>query len=204
MNAPDPRSPDFDSDLPPVSVWPKRVGIISIVWACFGLLCNTCGLGQGWILSAAVNLAPPEKRAEIQQQMQDQIQNQSPVQQQGPADHVLIGLRLPLAILLLTAGITLLGRKPISRVLHLAYGVASVLLAIVGTLVFALIKFPAHIDWLKTHGDLPQAKFMSVPIVVATAAFFTLLVLVWPTFCLIWFGLKKRVPEPDRFEALGD
>ncbi len=180
--------------------WPKVVGIISIVWASIGVICNGCNLLGGLFQNAMMGMVPPEEQAKVQQQMQ----NQSPIQQKDVVDYILGVSQFPVAILLLVAGITLINRKPVARKLHLAYVAISALMWVASMGYFFAAKLPAHQEWLKSQADNPQAKFMTVPIILGMTACFGVIFAAWPVFCLIWFGLLKKRPEQGWAPAEAD
>jgi hypothetical protein len=176
--------------------WPKVVGIISIVWGSLGLVCTTCGVAQGALGQFAISLAPADKQEEIKAQMADQ----PPIQKQGPADYALMAARYPLAAIVLIAGIMTLRRVASGRTLHIVYAITAFALSLIGWIVFAVLKFPAHQEWLKSHPDVQGAQFMTTPMILLFGLVFTVIVLAYPTFCLIWFGLLKKRPEAGWIE----
>lgn len=164
--------------------WPKAVGITSIVVASLGLLCNTCGMLGQVVSKMMISMAPPEQQAEIEKR---QFHAMDPV----PAEYALMGIRWLLACWLLVAGIMLVRRAAGARPMHLIYAVASIGLSAAGVVVFAM-KYPHVLTELEKAKDNPAAKFMTPARIIGITVFMTLILTIWPTFCLIWFGLVKR------------
>ncbi len=179
----------FDPDDPSLFVeaprWPKAVGIVSIAWAGLGLFCGGCGLAT----------------IPFQSQMVESMLEGAPLPPSmvmGPLDWALAAIGIGLTFVLLFAGITTLGRKPVGRTLHLVYAVASLPLVAVN-IWNALEKNAAMAQWAADYPNNPMAQSQSGPgaafgavIAVGMILFFGLL---WPGFCLVWFGFVKRTPE---------
>lgn len=193
MNEANPTVSEFDSDPSHDQPgWPKTVGIISIVWASLGLVCNTCGIGGMALGKFAAGMAPPEKQAEIQAQM---AANQPP----SFVYVVMLG-KIVLAVLLLVGGITLLGRKASSRPIHIAWSWLALLL-VAGSMVMGILTAPEQAkkaqDALAAGGPGSSWASMSstqgaiIGMTVGAAA----ITAVWPIFCLVWFGVKGKRPQ---------
>lgn len=185
MNTP-PMSSDFDMHAP-LPGWPKVVGIISIVWASLGMLCNTCGvLGQA-MQGAVVNMVPPEQQEQIKAQM---AAGQSPL---------VLGsyvLGMVLAIELLVAGIMTVRRRPIGRVLHLGYGAAGVLLVALSTFAsWGAMQSQLAAMQQSTNAAMKQQAAGMQAGMMAGLAFGVCLGLAYPIFCLVWFGIMGKRPE---------
>lgn len=185
----------FGTELPPplprenvglagTPQWPKVVGIISIVWSSFGLICNGCNTLGGAVGRAMVGALPPESRGPLE----DQLKTITPFLM------VVYVLLLLLAGLLLAAGISTLRRRPLGRGLHLAYGGAGV---VIGVLRF-IASMPAIQQKIATmqHGaqDSAHAAGMQVGAYIG-AGCVSLVGVLYPLFCLYWFGLMGNRPE---------
>lgn len=183
--------PPISSDLPPtnsdfsippeVPAWPKVVGIISIVWGAIGTVCNLCGVFGGMMGDAFIKMAPPEQQAQLKAQ----------AQQAGPAQYALYAFGTMCALLLIVAGVMLLQRKMIGRLMHLIYGALGVLL----TIASVPITLSAMNDQLARMSSDPnaQAGMAAVkPAMYGGLAFGVCLGIAYPAFCLIWFGMIKR------------
>lgn len=172
--------PPISSDFQPMAelpVWPKVIGIISIIWGSLGILCNTCAALGSLITPVFVNMVPPEQREEMQKQLAASM---------GLATVVVAVFGALIAILLIIAGIQTLKRQPAGRMLHLIYGVLGCLIALIGT----------AIGWSNS-----QAQIAGMPPEAANVArmgnLFGLAIgvcvgIAYPIFCLVWFGLVKR------------
>lgn len=184
MNTP-PMSSDFDMHAP-LPGWPKVVGIISIVWASLGMLCNTCGvLGQA-MQGAVVNMVPPEQQEQMKAQMQA---GQSPL--------VILSyvIGVVASILLLVAGIQTLRRNASGRMLHLAWAVISLLLAIFGGIVGWQQMNTNLAHTLQNDPNAAQAQGAATGIAYVMFGCIMVLTLIWPVFCVVWFGMKGKRPE---------
>lgn len=177
-----PTIPDDDLLAEP-PMWPKVVGIISIIFASIGLLCGGCGLAMmpaigKMMASSAQNFELP------------------PIYQFS-----LVGLGLSLlgiahAGLLMGAGISTILRKPVGRKLHLIYAGLAFPMVLIGM----LYQWKMHVDttaWAQqADPNNPFAQQALAPGAKIGAivgfAFGLVLGLSWPIFTLIWFGLVKR------------
>jgi hypothetical protein len=139
------------------TVWPKVIGIISIVFASLGIVCTPISLGMN-----AVN--PASKKA--MEMFPDWWHS-----------YTLFTsfLGIAFAILLLVAGISLLRRRPSGRPLHLIYAGVTVIVTIVGTVVMVLM--------INTD-SMPAAGRTGMMIGVVSGVFFGS---AYPVFLLIWF-----------------
>lgn len=166
-------------DLEPTT-WPKVVGIISIGWGCFGLTCLACGVG-GLLLSSS--MLPAEMRN----------QPLPPTMQLSAVQAVLFAVGFVMSIILIAAGILTLRRSMAGRTLHLIWAVVSCLTVIV-SIYLAWQQTLAMEQWLN---DNPDSQFAKGPRVgrgasMAIAVGLNAIGLIWPAFCLIWFGAVKR------------
>lgn len=163
--------------------WPKIVGIMSICLGSLGLLCNGCGgIYLAFVMPKFMKMAEEKL---------------------GPPPAAMLPsltmklLMIPgvfMALLLLFAGITCVGRKPVTRTMHLAHAVISILL---GTLAMYL-QIRQQMDlmqWAKENpGDKWAANVSPIGALIGMAIgfFFTY---AWPLFCLLWFSPKKRLDD---------
>ena len=184
MNTPQVSS-DFDIPSTPPA-WPKVVGIISIVWASLGIVCNICGAAGQAMQGAIIGMVPPEQQEQMRQQM---------AAQSTPLTTALYIFGALVAVLLLAAGITTVQRKPLGRVLHLAYGAIGVLMTIVGTAI-TISVLNAQVAQLQADPSTPPQQLQGMQFgmyfgVVFGACFG----LAYPLFCLVWFGMLGKRPE---------
>lgn len=173
---------DFDPDPPR---WPKVVGGFSIAFACLGLVCNVCMVGMA---SFGASMLPPDPTGAPL----------PPWANQGPMLYVQAALSLLLSLLLLAAGLTTLGRRPVARPLHLVWAVLGIIAACFG--LYMQVKMNAdNRRWALDNPQSPMAQGMNGPganigpicgYVIGVVFGFA-----WPIFCLIWFGAIKRKPE---------
>lgn len=172
-----------DIALPPEPPsWPKVVGIISIVvGALFGLGCNACGLAGTLGGSAMMSMVPPEQRASMQAQMAAA----------GPAQIAVYAGGMLIGVLLIIAGIFTIQRKPLGRILHLAYGALAVLLTIIGAAV-GWSGMQAQMAAMKADPNLAQQAAAMQGGMYIGLAFGVCLGLAYPIFCIVWFGAIKR------------
>jgi hypothetical protein len=177
-----------DSLAPPSELpgWPKVVGTISIVWASLGLLCGGCGI---FAIFAMPNLM---KGAE------SKLGPMPPAMMPGPEQLAAGGAGLLWAILLLSAGIFTVSRKPLGRPLHLVHAIGAILLGIVA--IMLQVKQMGELNaWAAANPDNGWAKQMSMPGSnigrMAGIAFGAFMSFAWPLFCLAWFAPPKRSAE---------
>ena len=162
--------------------WPKTVGIISVVWGSIGILCGTCGLVYIMFMPQLMKMA------------EEQFKEPVPaVMLPGLAAKVFMVLGLLPPPLLVAAGIALLRRKAAARPLHLAYAVLATILMISGTVV-QMQQQLAIMQWAKDNASSKWAQQGSSPVGLLVGFVMLLLFLVWPLFCMVWFGGIKRNP----------
>lgn len=168
----------FDDAVEPPR-WPKVVGIISIVWASLGLACGVCGMAGPFISTYFV---PPEMKGQMPPMAPPPLMLAAQVA--GMAN----------AVLLLVAGIMLVSRKPVSKPMHLVYGLLSFPLFVV-TMMLSMQQQAALAQWAQQNPDTPYGKAMQGP---GAALGQTIgwvigcLMMLYPVFCVIWFGFVKR------------
>lgn len=165
--------------------WPKVVGIISIVWGLVtGLCCNVAG--------TAMMIFMPQLMAN-----NPQVQENGgipPSMTPTPLFFGSVALGFFVSGLLFVAGVTTVGRRPIGRTLHLAYGALAILGAIIG--VAYQLKMQADMaafvqQWPKS----PFSQGQSGPGRYIGLVFGLVIGLGWPIFCLAWFAPAKRRPD---------
>lgn len=160
--------------------WPKVVGILSIVWGGLGLTCLACGVGSLLFMPA---MLPEEMRN----------QPLPPNMRIAVWQAVMFAIGFVMSILLIVAGVQTLNRSMAGRSLHMIWAVASILL----TLVNIYFGWKQMIEMEQWMNDNPDSKFAQGPRMsrgTSTAMIVGLnsIGLVWPAFCLIWFGAVKR------------
>ncbi len=148
---------------PPRSAWPIAVGVISIVWGAFGLVCIPINLVSEVALSDYV---------EQQWQFPAWFRSWSIVQSL---------LLIAIDAVLLVGGIMLVKRRAAAAGIHFAYGWSALALTVIGVS-FTLVAIP------DISGRMEEAERIAlwVGLVVGTA-----LGVAYPIFCLIWFRRRK-------------
>lgn len=181
-----PLNPLMDPLDQPAKSWPKVIGIISIVWASLGLICNGCGAIASVIPGLAAGMMP-----------QGQTMPQTP-----PLAIVLNVAAFLWAILLMVAAIKTLGRSPVGRPMHLVWAAGSVPMIVVATFIGYQIsqqQWQAQVQHMQSDPKMAQqAQWFAQNIdtfAIATSACAAVLRLAWPAFCLIWFGVIKPRSE---------
>lgn len=159
--------------------WPKAVGIISIVWGSLMIGCGACGIGFAF---AGQSLIPPEQAS------------QYPPVSINTVQLVAGGFGFILNALLIVAGAMTVGRKPLGRTLHLTYAVISIPLLALS--IYGQVLQQSEVDrWVRENPDTAYAKQVasmgSIGSLIGYAVAFVF-GLVYPMFCLVWFGLIKR------------
>lgn len=172
-----PVSQDFQMPAVPPA-WPKVIGIISIVLGSLGLLCNACSLGGSALSGSLVQMMPPEAQADMQRQLQAQS---------SPLTMGLAAVGVLVSVLLIAAGATTLQRKPLGKVLHLAYGALGLLIAIgsIGAGIVAANQLAA------SEPDAAKAAATRMGGIIGAGVGGCVGGL-YPLFCLVWFGVVKR------------
>lgn len=157
--------------------WPKVIGIISIVWGCVGLLCGGCGL-----ISAA-GFMPKQPGMETMPTGGT------------PLSYASLVLGFLVSVILISAGIVTLARKPAGKALHLVYAVLW-FITIVLTIIAQLEVMEQMEQWMRDNADSDAVKAMSQFPMVAMQkgglAIGIVIGAIYPIFCIIWFGIVKR------------
>jgi hypothetical protein len=154
------QSPPYEApqDLPPRQpVWPKVIGIISVVLASLGLVCTPISLFLGMRGANA---------EEALKYFPDWWLAYTTVS-------CIVGILQ--AILLLAAGIVVLLKRPAGRVLHLVYAVITIVLGMASSAIGATGLVTA---------DMPAPIKISVAVGVFIGV---LVGMIYPVFLLIWF-----------------
>ena len=181
MNPPNPPNtvPEY-LDLPPDAPgWPKVVGIFSIVFGSLGLMCNGCGGAMLFAMPALLKLS------------EEQLGPAPDVFKPPVAQLAMVPVGFILAIVLLVAGIMLIRRKPVARVMHLVYAVVNILLTSAGVAV-GLMQLEKLAAWKAANEGDQWAAQINMPQQYFTLAFATVIGIAYPLFLLIWFGMVKR------------
>lgn len=160
------------------AVWPKIVGIISIVWASLGLLGGICGVVALVALPAFIAKQPGFDPA-----------NMPPSMVFGPLKLVLIVAGIGLSVLLMFAGIATVTRRDVGRQAHLAYA-ATGLMFLVLQVYSQLTDISEMKVWIANNPANPVAKGGTGGMYFGLV-FAVVLGVIWPGFLLIWFGLVK-------------
>lgn len=162
--------------------WPKVVGIISIVWASIGLLCNTCGLASFAMMGTFM------KTAEQQLGPMPDVMKPTAMQMAAAAAGY-----IPIVILMI-AGIATVGRKASGRSMHLTYVGVGLLLGVIGMGISVMHQLDV-MSWAKQNAGDKWAQQAQSPFAWIGLAFGAVLSFAWPVFCGIWFGAMGRRPE---------
>lgn len=167
-----------------VPQWPKVVGGISIGWAVINLCCTGWGL-----VNALTGARGGSNPGELPEDLANSINaaNMSPT---SIANFAISGLVI---LLLPTAGILTILRKPAGRMLHLVYAVLGLVQAGLTAYGFSVVSRIMK-DWIAQN---PSHEFAKAGDMVGTVMAVMLVVMVviqgaYPLFTLIWFGLVKR------------
>lgn len=190
-HAPDDHAhPDaFDPAFVPRPKWPTPFGVISIVLGALGLVCGGIGLAWGMVAGPM---------------MKDQLDGapMPDVFVLGPIDLAVAAASLALSVVLIFAGILLIGRSPKARLLHVLFAVLILPVNIVG-FVRQMDKQAALERWLIDYPDNPLAQSMNQPGQQAGQqagevfglAMFVVLGVLYPLFVFVWFAAIKHRPE---------
>lgn len=177
-----------DELMNPRPKWPKVIGVISIVIAAFGLTCGGVTLA---VAPFAGSLIEPMLDGDP---MPDGLKMLA-------LDYAIGGGRLLFAILLLIAGIACVTHRPITRSLHLFYGLCMIPLNI-GNYFNGIAKLESLKEWAQQYPNSQYAQTIDSTN-NPTAGIQEIMMLVFlilfgigiPALYLIWFGLVKTKPE---------
>lgn len=173
--------------------WPKVVGIISIVWAVLGIVCNGLGVVSAFLTPQMMKMA--ESGGEMEGGFPPQMTQ---------LNLLLAGMMMVsvlVSVTLLLAGIFTVNRRPQGRGLHLGVAVVSLIMLVIGmgyqwhsmTQMGAWVKANPDATFSQTYSPIGSMIGMGIGIVIGGA---------WPLFCLIWFGALKKRPEVGAPEVL--
>lgn len=182
--------------------WPVTVGVISIVWASLGLLCGVPGAVLPLFTEQMMNFAAQAN--EIDEPFPD-------VFKPSGAVIAITILRVLWVVILLVAGIMTVKRAQHGKATHVIYALGSAVLTILAT-ILAVQTALDQAQWIKDNPDSPWADFlggggapgMQGGLTVASSVIDGVVSLVWPVFCLIWFGLMKKDPAEGTTQAQDD
>ena len=168
----------YDSLPPPQSSWPKVIGIISIIFGSFGLLCYGCNsaatIAQPWL----AGMVPADQQPVTIQGMQLVL---SLVSACGT---------FSLSLLLLMAGIYLTMRRHWSVWWLKLWAILRILFALfsmtIGFVYLEEIIQDLNDQFAQQSMSMPMTFTNSLMIMSIIMGF--LLALIWPVFLLIWFA----------------
>jgi hypothetical protein len=167
--------------------WPLVIGIISIIWGGLWLLCGGLGLA---FLPFSANLM--ERALEGDPVPYGIVPTAT--------DYTIAVLGVLGSLLLLFAGIMAVSRRPLTRPLHLVYGVITIPLSL-WSYMNQMSKAALNAKWAEEFPNNPMAAGMGADSTQAAAGQVVGLVMTIllgvciPLFYLIWFGLIKTRPE---------
>lgn len=172
------------------STWPAVIGWIGTVWGVLGTGCLGCG-----IVGAMMPAIMP-------QGMQQAYPDGYPPVMASPSVLMWVSWALSgvVGFLLIGAGIVLVLRKPVARLLHLVY--AGLALATGAFGVWVSVQYQQEMTaWVNQNPGTKFAQQQQAQGGLNTAIMIVVVVLTfaWPAFCLIWFaGIKRDSAEIDR------
>ena len=176
-----PTDRDEDIELADPPKWPKVVGIISIILGTLGVICTGGGTAMAGLSAKMIQSSG--------------MQGPFPPAITNPPMIVYISgaLSVLLSIYLIVTGVITANRKPIGRIMHVIYAILAIIIITVA-LKYTFDQQAVMAQWVKDHPDAPFAKTQSGAggsIGLVIGIFMSFLRYIWPTFCLIWFGLIK-------------
>jgi hypothetical protein len=180
-DTPTPRT--LPTDLPPVAGWPKTVGIISIVYGSIGILCNGCGVLKAVTGPMLTNWA----KGMVPANQQAQMTSVPP----SPLGIATASLGFLWAILLIVAGSMLVARQARARTLHLVWAVIQLGLWVMG-LISGLEETKQQLAQMASQPTGGFKADQMKPVFYGVFACILVVLLIYPVFTLIWFGLVKR------------
>lgn len=174
---------DFDEDYQEKPVWPKVIGIISIIFGALGVICGGLSLASMFVMPGMMASANFEGGT-------------PPVFPYAPPPISLTILAVAgvlWAIVLLGAGIMTASRKPAGRPAHLIWAVGTILLSLPSF--YMQIQMQNEVArWMRDNPDAMLAQQGSAGSVIGMAVG-ALMTFSWPLFVIIWFGAVKRRNE---------
>lgn len=176
--------PVFHDEFKEQPSWPTYIGVLGCVWGGLTFVWNGCCQILPTVGGKLFfNMMPPE----AQEQMKAQMAMVSTI------DILFMFIMTFISILLLVSAILLLRRKPIAAKFHIAYGI------------IAVVVLLAHIAWgvsradqvaqlMKQNAGMPNNPManMGATMMIVMTVVMGIIRLVYPVFCLIWFGWVKK------------
>jgi hypothetical protein len=198
MNSPSmpPTSSDFNMPTEPPA-WPKVIGIISIVLGSLGTICGVCGAVMNLSMGAFMEWAAKMQAQGPQGGGAKLPTTPLPAELTPHALSIVSAIGWPIGtIVLIVAGITLLRRAASGRTLHLVYAVISILFTLMGVGGAAIYQGTASKyiaanptdDWAQFFSQQsggPSGQLLQALVISCVA-------IIYPAFCLVWFGAMKR------------
>lgn len=183
MSAPTEPQEDLDDFDDRRSTWPNVIGITSIIFGSFGVLCNCAGVFAPWAMGMLLQ----------SQQGGTQDAGMEAAAHAYDVHAVLLiassVIAVFVAILLLVGGIMLVRRSEKSRTVHLAWAGLKICLALC-LVALGLVVANTQYEYLMqnaTQADADQARIGAY----VSAGIQIVWLLVWPVFTLIWFMRGK-------------
>lgn len=169
-------------------VWPKPVGIVSIVLGGFSLTCGGCGLVMSAFSSSFMKGA------------EEQLGPVPPDLMPSPTQMLVMIVSMISPILLLIAGVMTLSRRASGRVLHLVHAPLGLVFSSIG-MVLGIQQQARLAQWFSENPSSKWAENSNPVVAYLIMGVMTLIGVGWPVFCVIWFGVMKKRPEVGRFEV---
>lgn len=166
-------------------VWPKVIGIISIVWGSLGTFCNACSL----VMTVGMSSFMQGFMQQMPQAQQDQLKAQFAAQQ-SPLALGSVALGVIVSAVLLGAGIMTLRRTALGRTLHLVYGLLGLITVGIGI----VVAWQVHQAVTAAAGNTPQPPGAQFGM-VGGMIFGVCIGGAYPLFSLVWFGAMGKRPE---------
>jgi cytochrome bd-type quinol oxidase subunit 1 len=165
-------TPWSEGELHEPPVWPKAIGITSIIVGGLFVCCGACGLVQ---IVRGPQQMPEGVTAPPQPPMLATVMQ-------------VVGFFL--SLVLLVAGILLVNRKEAGRWLHLIYAILAVPAGVLG-LVVSVGMLGAMRQWVNENPKMQQMSGMIMGFTMVGMAIAAIPIL-YNVFLLIWFGVVKR------------
>lgn len=180
-------SHDEDLFAGPAPAWPKWIGGFAIGWG--GLMLTCTGLLSAYVIYLPTLMETALEGAPLPEAMQ-----------LGLLDWSLMGVGALSLLLLIVGGVLCVMRNPVSRVLILIWGIASIPLSLVNY-VRQMNAQESMQAWAQQYPDNPMAQQMIAGgesaqqiSAIVTLAITIFLGIIVPGFFVIWFGFIKTKP----------
>lgn len=166
--------------------WPKAIGVLSVIFGVLGILLPIAMLATIPIFSGVV-------RSQLDGAQMPPSMELSPLVIGLTAFGTLVNIGL------IVAGFMLIARRSFGRTLHLAYAIVGVL-AVFGGVFYNFQTQAKMAEWASRYpdnafvqnmGDQGTGMFAVIGLLIGLAVGLT-----WPVFCIVWFGIVKRVVPP--------